>query len=330
MKNEQLYGRWQEMFSDLITEIGDTYDHHLIYESSRSTFFREEIKRVEGADSLELGLSRLEWLPDLPPGVEWPQHEGKAMDFVAQINLADVEADFHPLLPSSGWLFFFVGDFWDQNVIPHRVFYFDGPATELVRTSPPANLEPPEMMNKEFGLINFRSGFSLDPEFLSGIDHWSFNHDPAKEPLKNLKFPLYGECQSEISRICGYMYAFQGSGWDRDALLYLNGFEALIRHGFFHIPPLFRDENAKERYYMRIHQGIINAGDLENFEQQVEKYRGIHEEVEEHTEPIEMLFGLESAMGRCWGDVGFLEFFIRQDDLANRNFERTYCDILST
>jgi hypothetical protein len=92
------------------------------------------------------------------------------MDFVAQINLADVEADFHPLLPSSGWLFFFVGDFWDQNVIPHRVFYFDGPATELVRTSPPDNLEPPEMVNTHFGLINFRSGFSLDPKFLSGID----------------------------------------------------------------------------------------------------------------------------------------------------------------
>ena len=116
------------------------------------------------------------------------------------------------------------------------------------------------------------------------------------------------------------MYAFQGSGWNRDALLYLNGFEALIRHGFFHVPPLFRDEKAKEHYYMEIHQGIINAGDLDNFEQQVE----------EHTEPIEMLFGLESAMGRCWVDVGFLQFSIRQDDLANRNFEDTYCDIIST
>ena len=330
MNDEQLYRRWQEMFSELITEIRDKFEPQLIYESSLPTFFREKIERVDGTDSIEPGLTRLEWLPDLPPGVEWPQHEGRAMDFVAQINLSDLEAGFHPLLPGSGWLYFFVGDFWDQNVIPHRVFYYDGPVTELVRTSPPPNLEPPEMMNKDFGLINFRPGFSLNPNFLDGINSWSFNHDPAKEPLRDLKFPLYGECQPEISRIGGYMYAFQGGGWDRDALLYLNGFEALIRHGYFHVSPLFRDENAKEQYYRRIYEGIVNAGDLQNFEQQAEKYGEIHDELEKHTEPIEILFGLESAMGRCWVDVGFLQFFIRQDDLANRNFERTYCDIIST
>ena len=89
-------------------------------------------------------------------------------------------------------------------------------------------------------------------------------------------------------------------------------------------------KTQKNNTYRRIYEGIVNAGDLQNFEQQAKKYSEIHDEVENHTEPIEMLFGLESAMGRCWGDVGFLEFFIRQDDLANCNFDRTFCDVLST
>ncbi len=330
MNNGHLYERWQGMFNGLVTEIGDKFDPQIIYKSSLPTFFREKIERVEGTDLTKPGLTRLEWLPDLPPGVEWPQYEGKAMDFVAQINLSDLAGGFHPLLPKSGWLYFFVGDFWDKNVIPHRVFYYDGPATELVRTSPPSSLDPPEKLNKEFGLINFRPGFSIHPKFLDGINHWSFDHDPAKEPLSHLEYPLYGECQPEISRVGGYMYAFQGAGWDRNALLDLNGFEALIQHGFFHVPPIFRDENAKEQFYREIYEGIVNSGDLQNYEQQGEKYVEIHKEIEMHTKPIEMLFGLESAMGRCWVDVGFLQFFIRQDDLANRNFERTYCNIIST
>ena len=185
MNNGKLCGRWQKMFSELITEIGDKYDHHLIYESSRPTFFREEIKRVEGIDSVETGLSRLEWLPDLPPVVEWPQHEGKAMDFVAQINLADVEVDFHPLLPSSGWLFFFVGDFWNHNMIPHRVFYFEGPATELVRTSPPDNLEPPEINGKHtFWTDQFPFGLFARPKISERNRSLDFQSRPGKRTPK--------------------------------------------------------------------------------------------------------------------------------------------------
>lgn len=72
------------------------------------------------------------------------------------------------------------------------------------------------------------------------------------------------------------------------------------------------------------------AGDLECMQTEIARYNLIKDSLDEHTQPIEMLLGLESALGRSWGDVGFLEFFIRQDDLAEHNFSRTFCDIIST
>jgi uncharacterized protein YwqG len=68
---------------------------------------------------------------------------------------------------------------------------------------------------------------------------------------------------------------------------------------------------------------------LEAFEREVELYDQIENDLEKHCAPIEMLFGLESEMGRSWADEGFLEFFIRQDDLINQKFGHTFCDVLS-
>ena len=31
-----------------------------------------------------------------------------------------------------------------------------------------------------------------------------------------------------------------------------------------------------------------------------------------------------------WGDLGFLQFFIHEDDLAAHRFDRTYCGVIST
>jgi len=74
----------------------------------------------------------------------------------------------------------------------------------------------------------------------------------------------------------------------------------------------------------------VKVGDLERMEAEIERYNRIKDNLEEHLQPIEMLFGLESTLGRDWGDAGFLEFFICQDDLAMRDFSRTYCDIISS
>lgn len=330
MKNHEGFQDWQELFRSIIGEVDGEFDPRLIYSYAYPTFFRDSLTQARGSNALELGLSRLEWLPDLPREVEWPNYDGKAMDFVAQINLSDLEVGFHPSLPEKGWLYFFVGDLWDQRVIPHCVLFFDGPITELVRKTPPNHYSALEHAFQDTMLIQFRPGFSLAPKFLDGISPSFFSTDPRYEVYQQIYEPLYSECQAEVTRLGGYPYAFQGSGQDRDAFLYLNGFETLIRHGYFDATPWFTNSSQKDDYYQKRQEGIVKSGDVEQMEWEISQYHKIEKELEKHTVPIEMLLGLESTMGRSWGDAGFLQFFICQEDLANRNFDHTFCDVIST
>lgn len=325
-KNAQ---RWLDTFHSICLNPGADIDSYLIFNHTRPTFFREKLTTIPGSELSELGTSRPEYLPDLPRGMDWPQYEGKALDFLAQINLADLEADFHPTLPQKGWLYFFVGDTWGGKTIHHRVLYFNGPVTELARAEPPSNLQPPARMETRTALLSFHPGFSIDPKFLDKIEEGGFLFDPQYKAYAPLRNPLY-ELSPDVTRVGGYPYAFQGGGQDRDALLYLNGFETLIKHGWFDPPPWFDSPAKKEQYLKQWQDEIVKAGDLGRMEAEIERYNRIKDNLEENTQPIEMLFGLESTLGRDWGDMGFLEFFIRQDGLAMRDFSRTFCDIIST
>jgi uncharacterized protein YwqG len=42
------------------------------------------------------------------------------------------------------------------------------------------------------------------------------------------------------------------------------------------------------------------------------------------------IFVLGSDDEMLWGDGGFLQFFIHETDLAQRDFSRTYCEVIST
>jgi len=55
-----------------------------------------------------IGASRIGGGPDVPAGFEWPNHKGRALDFLLQINLADVQGLQCGLdLPAQGVLSFF-------------------------------------------------------------------------------------------------------------------------------------------------------------------------------------------------------------------------------
>ena len=43
-------------------------------------------------DSLPIGASRMGGLPDLPPGLAWPDFEGRPLEFLVQINFAETAA----------------------------------------------------------------------------------------------------------------------------------------------------------------------------------------------------------------------------------------------
>jgi uncharacterized protein YwqG len=54
-----------------------------------------------------VGRSKVGGDPDLPPGTPWPSCEGRAMTFLAQLDLADVASRIESPLPTSGLVSFF-------------------------------------------------------------------------------------------------------------------------------------------------------------------------------------------------------------------------------
>jgi uncharacterized protein (TIGR02996 family) len=94
-------------------------------------------------EGLPIGGSKLAGLPDMPANAEWPECERGTLDFMAQINLADVASSVVCReLPREGILSFFV----EESAIDRtdrggwRVFHF-ADATALVRRPRPASLQ---------------------------------------------------------------------------------------------------------------------------------------------------------------------------------------------
>lgn len=93
--------------------------------------------------ALPLGASRFGGVPDLPPGVEWPDRDGVPMEFVAQLRLADLAGlDPDRRLPERGSLLFFYNSQWGTTDMEPdarccAVLFHDGPDAALVRATPP-------------------------------------------------------------------------------------------------------------------------------------------------------------------------------------------------
>jgi len=70
----------------------------------------------EALEELPLGASRFGGVPDLPPGTAWPDRDGVPMEFIAQVNLADLAGmPAASRLPSSGTLAFFWNSQWASS-----------------------------------------------------------------------------------------------------------------------------------------------------------------------------------------------------------------------
>ena len=96
-------------------------------------------------DALPLGASRFGGVPDLPPGVAWPQIEGKKLLFLAQIDSSTMPRWADSPLPADGWLHAFIMFStkekvglppWKVVVLHHR-----GVREGLVRAPQPAEEE---------------------------------------------------------------------------------------------------------------------------------------------------------------------------------------------
>jgi uncharacterized protein YwqG len=131
---------------------------------------RVRIRGAKPEGELFLGASRLGGQPDLPAGSKWPKHEDTLLEFVAQLNLADlVPFDKMKELPATGLLSFFVakyeqiGEERDAEKLASKVFYLED-TSSLKRLPFPKKLE--EEARTEPAAVTFRASKQLpDPRF---------------------------------------------------------------------------------------------------------------------------------------------------------------------
>ena len=85
---------------------------------------------------LPLGASRIGGIPDLPPGLAWPEFEGRKVQFLAQVDFAQMPRWEGTLLPADGWLYYF-GLYENDHEHVTAVHYHRGPRESLVRVPTP-------------------------------------------------------------------------------------------------------------------------------------------------------------------------------------------------
>jgi hypothetical protein len=130
------------------------------------------------------GASRLVGAPDMPDNLDWPHHGGRALGFLAQINLASLPPGVDWPVPRSGWLYLFLGAnpdgvaVGDVDASPNRTLYFGGDVSELrTRVPPDGTIIPPEFQNAAPYSVSFELGLSV-PMGMAGAVATPWNRFP--------------------------------------------------------------------------------------------------------------------------------------------------------
>ena len=244
--------------------------------------------------------SKIGGKPYLPKDFIWPYYQGLPLSFLAQISLEEVSLlDKDKLLPSTGMLYFFYEletqewGYSPQNKGCAKVFYFEDSSNfELIDF--PKNMED-DYKIPEFK-INFKSNISL-PSYED-----FFNLVEDKEELKDIT-------ENEF-------YDIYHSAYDELSKKYLVPIEKYIK--LLGYPDVI--QNSMEEECAAIARGF-NMGGIGY----PKKYK---EEIKKASKDWILLFQMDtietSNYELMFGDCGHIYFWIKKEDLANKNFENIW------
>ena len=241
--------------------------------------------------SSDLAVSRLGGTPNLPSGHDWPEWRGRALPFVAQLDLAGFPGIGAIGLPSQGCLYFFYEGGYDAwgfdpaHAGCSKVIYepdarlSDSPARPIPKSVPnefrflPANLQTSS------------AGTSVPDCEDPIVEEFSFTSDELRAYIDFLE-KWRESMPPTFHRLGGYPEQVQG--------------------------------DPKLEAHL-VSQGI-NCGDGRGYEEARKK--GLFDGAADW----ELLFQVDSeeSAGMMWGDAGRLYFLIRKQDLEQRLFDRTW------
>ena len=244
--------------------------------------------------------SKIGGKPYLPKDFIWPYYQGLPLSFLAQINLEEVSSlDKDKLLPDKGILYFFYEletqewGYSPQNKGCAKVFYFEDSSNfELIDF--PKNMED-DYKIPEFK-INFKSNISL-PSYED-----FFNLVEDKEELKDIT-------ENEF-------YDIYHSAYDELSKKYLVPIEKYIK--LLAYPDVI--QNSMEEECAAVARGF-NMGGIGY----PKKYK---EEIKKASKDWILLFQMDtvetSDYELMFGDCGHIYFWIKKEDLANKNFDNIW------
>ena len=244
--------------------------------------------------------SKIGGKPYLPKDFIWPYYQGLPLSFLAQISLEEVSLlDKDKLLPSTGMLYFFYEletqewGYSPQNKGCAKVFYFEDSSNfELIDF--PKNMED-DYKIPEFK-INFKSNISLPSyeDFFYLVE----DKEELEDIIENEFYDIYHSAYDELSK------------------KYLVPIEKYIK--LLAYPDVI--QNSMEKECAAVARGI-NMGGIGY----PKKYK---EEIKKASKDWILLFQMDtietSDYELMFGDCGHIYFWIKKEDLANKNFENIW------
>lgn len=272
---------------------------------------KNAIKLDFGADPEpgEAGQSRLGGRPDVPRDFEWPRFQDKDDDsadanrpltFLAQVNLADATRyDTEGLLPTAGVLsFFYEMETQEWGFDPRdkgsaRVFFFEDPAT-LRPASVPDDLDdwfPDGQAISYRNMVDLPAwlGFTELPEEVRRTN-------PLPVPLTDIEWEDYDAMREE--------YGAPSEGDDAVTT-------KLLGH-----PDVV--QNPMEAECEMVTRGMADGAEGEEISQE------LRDDIEKASRDWTLLFQMGTDSGLEFGDVGHINYWIKKQDLARRDFDKPW------
>lgn len=238
--------------------------------------------RIEQGDSS--GFSKIGGLPLVGRSFQWPVWKEKPLAFLCQIDLGAIAgSEFTPLLPKSGVLYFF----YDQEQSTWGFDPKDRGSWRVVYVDGKDELNPasaPEGLSQaciyKEKHVGFSQILSYPDEQDERIDRLNLTESQSDEYFELISSVFQDQ---PAHQLLGYPSPVQGNDMDLESQLVSNGLYCGDASGY-------NDPRSKE----------LEAG--------------------RHDWQLLLQLDSDDDTGMMWGDMGRLYFWIRKDDLNNKDF----------
>lgn len=287
--NDNYLNRGMDNLKKLIHEMGFGEIEAELLNYSRPSI-RVETTVIENEDELAIGQSKIGGRPDLPKDMDWvtvKTHHGRgSLQFLAQIDLTEVKLhDAENLLPDTGILYFF-GDPWQASDYKERgqVIYFDGDKSLLERKPFPDDLSIERDSYEVYApcSVIFVPEVNLHDEVIDSAESY-----PAEKTWEDL---------SDLVETTSYTLG----------RIFPHAVNRLL--GFNHDVPSDMQLQC---------QLVEDTGSP--YDASVDQW----EAAEKKKMDWQLLFQIDSddKANMSWSDAGTICFYIKKQDLVNKNFD---------